>query len=36
MADINTGIGQKIAALVGFEVETDHFPAIRILDPNPG
>lgn len=22
--------------LVGLDVEKDHFPAIRILDPNPG
>lgn len=36
LADINTGIGQKIAQLVGLDTEVDHFPNIRILDPNPG
>jgi len=35
-ADINSSIGQKIAGLVGLDTETDSFPRIRILDPNPG
>lgn len=36
IADINNSITQKIAMLVGLDVDRDHFPAIRILDPNPG
>ena len=36
IADINNSISQKIALLVGLDVEKDHFPQVRILDPNPG
>jgi hypothetical protein len=36
IADINNSISQKIAQLVGLDTDTDHFPDIRIMDPNPG
>eukprot|EP00347_Sterkiella_histriomuscorum_P010855 403374666 len=36
ISDINNSITSKIAMLVGLDTDKDHFPAIRILDPNPG